>query len=94
MPNGGVITVTGRNCKGNNSDPLAGQHDEFIEIVFKDQGIGIPKELLEQIFAPYFTTKQEGSGLGLAITHSIIIKHGGQLRVESKPGQGSDYGYE
>ncbi len=91
MPNGGVITITGQNCKGHKSDPFAGQYGEFIEIVFKDQGIGIAKELLDQIFDPYFTTKQRGSGLGLAITHSIIAKHGGHIMVASEPGQGAEF---
>ena len=91
MPNGGIITISGHNCKGHKSDPFKGKHPEFIKITFKDQGVGIPLELLEQIFDPYFTTKPEGSGLGLAITHSIIVKHGGHLQVASQPEQGAEF---
>ena len=61
----------------------------YIKIVIKDQGVGIQAEMLEQIFDPYFTTKQKGSGLGLAVTHSIVSKHNGYIRVDSELGQGT-----
>ena len=47
--------------------------------------------MLEKIFDPYFSTKQEGSGLGLAICHSIISKHDGHISVESRPGMGTTF---
>ena len=61
------------------------------EISILDRGVGIPGENVESIFNPFFTTKPEGVGLGLAIVSKIVDEHGGQLRVESEPGQGSAF---
>ena len=59
--------------------------------------MGIPPELIDNIFDPYFSTKekgvQKGMGLGLAICHSVIKKHGGHLKVKSKPGDGSVFSF-
>ncbi|MBO6556334.1 MAG: PAS domain S-box protein [Pseudomonadales bacterium] len=57
--------------------------DGFVEVELSDEGPGIPAELLGKIFDPYFTTKTTGTGLGLATTHSIVVKHGGNISVES-----------
>ena len=59
---------------------------------FIDNGIGIEKENMNEIFEPFFTTKKEGegTGLGLAITYGIIKKHGGEISVESEPGEGTN----
>jgi len=59
----------------------------------RDSGCGIPKEILDQIWDPFFTTKEvgRGLGLGLAITYSIIQRHGGDIRVESHIGTGSKF---
>jgi two-component system sensor histidine kinase HydH len=54
-----------------------------------DTGAGIPQEHLGHIFDPYFTTKPGGTGLGLAIVHKIVESHGGELRVQSRPGEGT-----
>ena len=59
------------------------------EIVFADSGIGIPREHIENIFQPYFTTKKEGTGLGLSIVNRVIEDHNGQIRVETAPGVGT-----
>lgn len=58
-----------------------------VEIQVSDSGKGIPKENLDQIFEPYFTTKREGNGLGLAVVKKIIEDHSGQIRAESDPGK-------
>lgn len=60
------------------------------EIKVSDTGAGISKENLSHIFDPYYTTKPSGTGLGLAIVHNIIEAHGGEIRVESTPGKGTD----
>lgn len=89
MPNGGLITIRTRNIKieTDNKFPLpAGQ---YIKIAIKDQGVGISKKHLANIFDPYFTTKQKGSGLGLSTTYSIIKKHGGHITVHSGIDKGS-----
>ncbi len=61
------------------------------QITVTDDGPGIPAEVLPRIFDPFFTTKDvgEGSGLGLSIVHGIIERHGGRIRAESRPGEGT-----
>ena len=54
-----------------------------------DEGGGIPAEVQEKLFTPFFTTKARGSGLGLAITHKIIEEHGGRFVIKSFPSQGT-----
>jgi two-component system sensor histidine kinase HydH len=60
-----------------------------VEIAVIDRGSGIDPKHMESIFNPFFTTKSEGVGLGLAIVSKIIDEHGGQIAVESAPGEGS-----
>ncbi|MDE0147338.1 MAG: ATP-binding protein [Rhodospirillaceae bacterium] len=63
--------------------------DESVEIRIRDNGGGIPDELVEKIFHPFFTTKptDQGTGLGLALSSDIIRQHGGSIRVETEAGQ-------
>lgn len=61
----------------------------FFEI--KDTGCGIPSEVLEQIFTPFFSSKKDGNGLGLTITKEIIESHGGTLTVSSVVEQGTTF---
>ena len=68
--------------------------DNKIEIHVKDNGNGIPEEIKDKIFQPFFTTKPtgEGTGLGLSLSYDIITKgHGGALTVESQAGKGTDF---
>jgi two-component system, NtrC family, sensor histidine kinase HydH len=60
-----------------------------LHMVVEDEGSGIPKEHLGRIFQPFFTTKPQGTGLGLAITYRIVKDHGGEIRVERLPGNGT-----
>lgn len=60
-----------------------------IALRIADTGCGMPEDLLPGIFNPYFTTKTSGTGLGLAIVHRIIEAHGGEVKVESRVGQGT-----
>ena len=63
--------------------------EEQVEVRIKDNGGGIPPDVAEKIFNPFFTTKptDRGTGLGLAISSDIVRKHGGAIRVESEPGE-------
>jgi len=60
-------------------------------ILFEDQGVGIPKEHLDRLYDPFFTTKPpgKGTGLGLNIVHRIIKAHEGEIRVFSQVGKGT-----
>ncbi|WP_086933700.1 sensor histidine kinase [Agarilytica rhodophyticola] len=64
-----------------------------IKMSIRDNGSGIPQDILTKIYDPFFTTKEvgKGTGLGLAISHGIIQKHGGRLTVESKEGEGTEF---
>ena len=62
-----------------------------IEMRVKDSGEGIPVEQSEQIFEPYFTTKKKGTGLGLAIVKQNTELYGGEIRVESELGVGTEF---
>ncbi|MBI2425930.1 MAG: PAS domain S-box protein [Candidatus Hydrogenedentes bacterium] len=69
-------------------------HREHIEIRIRDNGTGIPGEIQERVFNPFFTTKPagEGTGLGLSISHDIVVQeHHGELRVESKEGEYTEF---
>ncbi|MBI5890773.1 MAG: CBS domain-containing protein [Nitrosomonadales bacterium] len=67
--------------------------DDDVHVCVADNGKGIPEEIIARIFDPFFTTKPvgEGTGLGLAITHQIIQQHGGEIRVESRIGEGTHF---
>src|SRR5271157_2964702 len=79
-PGGGKLRVAVVPC----SDGQRG-----VEITFQDSGPGIPTELREQIFNPFFTTKETGVGLGLSIVSKIVDDHRGSIRVTSEPGKGA-----
>jgi PAS domain S-box-containing protein len=90
MPDGGQVGI-----RLDNLDLAPGQNPHlpsggrFVRVAVSDRGGGIPPALLERIFDPYFTTKQQGSGLGLATSYSIVKNHGGRIEVDSTPGEGS-----
>lgn len=76
----GIIEITTRNVESG------------IEFVIRDNGIGIPEDIIKRIFDPFFTTKEvgKGSGQGLAICHDVISKkHNGSIDVNSRPGEGT-----
>ncbi len=64
-----------------------------IEISVKDNGSGIPQKVLDKIFQPFFTTKPtgQGTGLGLSLSYDIVKAHGGEVKVETKEGEGSEF---
>jgi signal transduction histidine kinase len=63
----------------------------YIEIDVEDSGVGMKREVLENIFNPFFTTKDSGSGLGLMVTKGIVQDHEGWIEVESEVGKGSRF---
>jgi len=64
---------------------------DFIKIFFIDTGTGIPKENLERIFEPLFTTKAKGTGLGLSVCTSLVEKHKGRIEVKTEVGKGTTF---
>jgi signal transduction histidine kinase len=60
-----------------------------VRVAVRDNGPGLTPEQKQRIFEPFFTTKTKGTGLGMAIARRIIEVHGGQIAVESSPGQGA-----
>jgi two-component system NtrC family sensor kinase len=67
---------------------------DSVEIRIRDNGIGIPPEVKDKLFNPFFTTKPagEGTGLGLSISHDIVVKqHGGSIEVDTQPGSFTEF---
>lgn len=77
MPAGGTLRVSAKEKEG------------FLVTVIADIGVGIPKENIERIFEPFFTSKIGGTGLGMAIAKHFIDMHGGEITVESEEGRGT-----
>ena len=65
--------------------------DETIRITVEDTGTGIPDEVLNKIFEPYFTTKIDGTGLGLTMVYKVVKGHGGDITVQSRPSLGTRF---
>ncbi len=84
----GVVTVQGERV-GRDGRPDA--RGRFVRISVQDTGDGIPDEVRERIFDPFFSTKDSGRGLGLSAVRGIVQSLGGQLEVQSAPGQGSRF---
>ena len=96
MEQGGECIIQAHNIVGDEVEmsdfrQMVSHSDQWVQISFIDNGIGISKENLEKIFDPYFTTKSTGSGLGLATSYSIVRNHGGVLSVKSVLGEGSTF---
>jgi PAS domain S-box-containing protein len=91
MPTGGIITIKSENIEIEAESNIPLTNGKYVKIILEDQGIGISEKHLQNIFDPYFSTKQEGSGLGLATAYSIIRKHGGHIGVESKIDEGTKF---
>jgi signal transduction histidine kinase len=64
-----------------------------IEVRVKDNANGIPQKVLDKIFQPFFTTKPpgQGTGLGLSLSYDIVKAHNGELKVETKEGEGTEF---
>ena len=82
MPHGGVLDVSSL-ADGVGAKPKA-------VIRFRDNGVGIPEHQLRNVFDPFYSTKEGGTGLGLPISLGIVESHGGELRIQSVEGQGTE----
>ncbi|MBU3144527.1 ATP-binding protein [Clostridium sp. CF012] len=91
MQNGGNIEVSANNVYVDEKNKNNIKQGKYIMIRIKDKGKGIPKENIEKIFEPYFTTKDDGTGLGLAASYSIITKHNGYIYAESELAVGTSF---
>jgi len=87
----GLIDVSATIIEGD--DPKTGSDSEYLILTFYDNGPGIPKEKIKKVFDPFFTTKPVGvgTGLGLYISYEIIMQHGGEITIQSEPGEGTAF---
>lgn len=79
MPQGGELSITTQRVNG------------YVQVVFADTGGGISDEVMKSIFEPLFTTKIKGTGLGLSVCHQVMSKHGGEISVASREGEGATF---
>jgi signal transduction histidine kinase len=77
---------------------IATLNGDFVSVRVSDTGSGIAQEHIQRIYDPFFTTKtapaegqSRGTGLGLSVTYGIIQEHAGNIRVESRPGEGTTF---
>ncbi len=83
------IPVTVKTLK----NPPSGGRGAEVVISVTDNGNGIPQKVLDKIFQPFFTSKPtgQGTGLGLSLSYDIVKAHGGEIKVETKEGEGSEF---
>ncbi|WP_051309958.1 cache domain-containing protein [Desulfogranum japonicum] len=97
MPEGGTLTIDTTNVDLNEQDceeyPFPLNSGRFIKLCIRDTGCGISKEHIKHIFEPFFTTREadKGTGLGLAAVYGAVQQHNGAIRVQSEPGQGTEF---
>lgn len=87
----GIITVRAENTDSGSGEESLLKEGRYVRISISDKGPGIPKEDIEKVFDPYYTTNEENIGLGLATAYSIVKKHGGYIDLDSEPGQGTTF---
>ncbi len=91
MKDGGELNITLENIEIKEFHGEILSPGKYVKITFEDNGEGIDKEILPNIFNPFFTTKEKGSGLGLATSYSIIKNHDGYIEVFSEKGKGTSF---
>jgi signal transduction histidine kinase len=79
MPDGGHIDIKVQSL------------NDTLEVIITDEGCGVPPEILEKVWDPFFTTKEKGTGLGLGIVKNIVDAHGGDIKIESTSGSGARF---
>jgi PAS domain S-box-containing protein len=93
MPTGGRLTIEASNARLDSDHAI--QHEakegQYVLLAVSDSGIGIPPELVNEVFTPFFTTKEKGkgSGLGLSMVFGFVKQSGGHIKVYSEPGRGT-----
>ncbi|MCP4138462.1 MAG: response regulator [bacterium] len=90
MPEGGTIDIKTENINYR-EDIKSLKPDKYVKITIRDEGVGIPREDINKVFDPYYTTKKNGTGLGLTTSYSIIKSHEGYITVDSEPGKGTSF---
>ena len=93
MPNGGCLDISAENVQIDEKDGLPLERGRYIKVSIADHGPGVPIDVVQKIFDPYFTTKTASTGLGLAISYSIIRKHGGLLQLENNSQTGATFAF-
>lgn len=91
---GGVLTIRLSQCNINGESQGAMRKlksGQYVCLSVRDTGEGIPKDLIDKIFVPYFTTKEtgKGTGMGLAVVHGLVKRHGGEIMIDSEVGKGT-----
>lgn len=91
MPDGGRISIELSTARLQPPAELGGEERAWASIEIRDNGPGMPPDVLEQVFEPFFTTKGvgEGTGLGLSVSYGIVQEHGGFIAAQSQPGHGT-----
>ncbi|MGK0342555.1 MAG: PAS domain S-box-containing protein, partial [Candidatus Azotimanducaceae bacterium] len=98
MPEGGEVIIMAEAISYAEATRIAGQYDadefhnqEFVKISVRDQGTGIPQDIINQVIDPFYTTKEvgAGTGLGLSMVYSFVKTSGGFLRINSEVGEGT-----
>lgn len=91
MPQGGVIKISMVNIDNPFVENVPLPPGKYVELTVSDSGNGIPPEIQQRIYDPFFTTKPKGSGLGLATTYSIVKKHNGHIYFDSTINKGTTF---
>lgn len=89
MPDGGDLVIAARNEEFDAVGSIPLGVGRYVRFTVADSGEGMEPSVIDQIFDPYFSTKEKGFGLGLASSHAIVRRHGGHLHARSEPGQGT-----
>ena len=91
MPDGGTITVTVSRARAEPPGELHQTPADYARVEVRDEGAGIPDDVLPHVFEPFFTTKDvgEGTGLGLSVAYGLVREHGGWIAAQNGPDRGS-----